>query len=172
MTYNAYFAIRWIVMKFYFVSKNQNPAYFVVSYIIILLFCVRVCVCLPVCMCVCPTWDLRNRMSYRHAPYAVLKSFAWQGAQTAFPDYTTCGSTKHSLQVFRQLCSKTRARTVTLTVTLGRTKPAHNFNFVTILFSTKAVWAGYSGQDESFPLPELCWNILHGYTLKNTPSTS
>ena len=98
--------------------------------------------CVRVCMCVCPTWDIRNGTSYRHAAYTILKNFAWLVAQTACRAYTTRDSREKLLKNFRQLLAKFRARTATLPVTLNRMNLAHY------------------------------WIILEGHTLKDTLTTS
>ena len=69
---------------------------------------------------VCPTWDVWNGRSYHHAVYTILKSFAWQGAQTAFWAYTMHGSREKAFETLLPDPHPSRARTVTLPVTLGR----------------------------------------------------
>ena len=101
------------------------------------------CVCLSVC---CPTWDIRNRRSHHHAAYTILKSFTWRVAQAAFRAYTTSGSREKAFGSF-------------LPVTC-RIPCMHSYT------------SSYPGQDECCPIQENQWNILEGYGLNDTPSTS
>ena len=59
------------------------------------------------------------------------------------------------------------------TTCVSREKGIGNFSAVTSWIAwMQVILPGYPRQDESCPLLEHHWNILEGYTLKDTPSTS
>ena len=94
-------------------------------------------------LCVCPTWDIRNGRSYRHAAYNILKSLVWRLAQTAFRAYTL---------------GDWREKAFEMSSPVARPIPyAHRYT------------SGCPEQDESCPLHQSRWNILEGYALKDTP---
>ena len=101
------------------------------------------CVC--VCLSVCPTWDPEWEVVLPHSLH-YLEELVWRVAQTAFWACTMCGLKEKAF--------------VSYLPVRCRIPCTHQYTF------------GYLRQDESCQLQESCWNILKGYVLKDTPSTS
>ena len=118
-----------------------------VSYIIIRVFCVCVCVC--VCQCVCVS--VQPEISGMGGRIAMLFIPSWRALpgklhKLLFKPIRRMVWKKKPLQVFRQLHAEFPC--------------------------THCYISGYSGQDESYPLLDLCWMILEGHTSKDMPTTS
>ena len=85
-----------------------------------------------VCVCpsVCPSRDLRNRMSYRRASFVGVNRFSWWIAQTAFWAYTMRGLRGKVFWTFGRLCVGGGARMFQFPITLGMMNLAHRLNAV------------------------------------------